>query len=75
MRSSNAGIFGLGPLGSYEVSLEGDWQWQGEATAEVAFDSLSLTPRGLLGMPLPDWMQQTVRCMVASAGYVLVLYG
>ena len=39
IRSSNSAVFGLGPLGSWRIGIEGNWKNTGDGkTVWVAFD-------------------------------------
>lgn len=56
LEAANSAIFGLGPLGSYEVGIQGRWlpdASQAGSKVEVAFDAFSVRLVGYLGLPLP----------------------
>eukprot|EP00798_Chlamydomonas_sp_ICE-L_P032527 gene32527-17241_t len=57
IRSSNTAVFGLGPLGSWRIGIEGSWRNTGDGrTAMIAFDSFKMRPIGWLGVKLPTWL-------------------
>ena len=56
LEAANSAIFGLGPLGSYEVGIQGKWlpdASQAGSTVQVAFDAFSVKMVGYLGLQLP----------------------
>lgn len=50
LRTSNAAMLGLGPLGDWEVVINGDWRIESDTLARVVFDGFSLQLVGLLGV-------------------------
>lgn len=69
LEAANSAIFGLGPLGSYEVGIQGRWlpdASQAGSKVEVAFDAFSVRLVGYLGLQLPAGLPK-VRCHGAYA--------
>lgn len=57
--SSNEAVFGLGPLGTWHVVIQGHWrpkQPLDGVTARVAFDCFSIRLLGFMGATLPSWL-------------------
>jgi hypothetical protein len=51
--TTNAAKFGLGPFGTFLVTIFGVWQVAGDQVAEVSFDRYSVKMVNVLGLPLP----------------------
>ena len=71
LEAANSAIFGLGPLGSYEVGIQGRWlpeASQAGSMVQVAFDAFSVRLVGYLGLQLPAGLPK-VRCHGAHALY------
>ena len=64
LEAANSAIFGLGPLGSYEVGIQGKWlpdASQAGSTVQVAFDAFSVRLVGYLGLQLPAGLPKVRR--------------
>ena len=74
LEAANSAIFGLGPLGSYEVGIQGRWlpdASQAGSTVQIAFDAYSVRLVGYLGLQLPAGLPK-VRCHGSHALYGLL---
>ncbi|KAI3429815.1 hypothetical protein D9Q98_010128 [Chlorella vulgaris] len=61
LQTSNSAYFGLGPLGDWEVCINGVWDVQDGTLARVSFTGFTLQLRGLLGIiKLPRMAKVTV---------------
>ncbi|GFR46872.1 hypothetical protein Agub_g8513, partial [Astrephomene gubernaculifera] len=69
LTASNSAVFGLGPLGSWRVGIQGVWRSAGDGrTARVLFDQMSVKPVAALGLPAPSWLPPLKLAAGGSAG-------